>query len=318
MAENIDDKGYRRILSDKRTFLDFVKHHIAAPWTEQIDENDLELVDGRFVTEDFRDKETDIIYKAKIGGQDTIFYVLLELQSRVDFTIPFRLLMYMVNLLSRLFASADSETRELKQFRLPAVVPIVLYNGPWKWSCVRSFKEYLAGYELFAPNIIDFEYIMIDINDPDETELIKIPTLMNLAMLADRKGGADDVLRRLRTVLKISARLTPDEQLQLKDWIVDVIFRKAKDKLNEDEVEDIRKSLQGKDVENMTYAIERAIDEVELRGELRGKLEGKLEGKMETAGLMIKKGFPLEVASECSGISVDELKERFGSGVLDS
>ena len=30
MAENTDDKGYRRMLSDKRNFCDFVKNHIAA------------------------------------------------------------------------------------------------------------------------------------------------------------------------------------------------------------------------------------------------------------------------------------------------
>jgi predicted transposase/invertase (TIGR01784 family) len=159
---------------------------------------------------------------------------------------------------------------------------------------------------------------MIDINDPDEKELIKIPTLMNLAMLADRKGDAANVLRRLRTVLKISGRLTPHEQLQLKDWIVDVIFRKAKGKLNEDEVEEIRKALEGKDGESMTYAIERAFDEVERRGKREGEREGERrgerKGKLKTAESMIKKGLSFEMASECSGISVDELKRRIGGG----
>jgi predicted transposase/invertase (TIGR01784 family) len=240
MTENTDDKGYRRMLSNKRNFLDFVKNHIAAPWTEQIDEDDLELINGRFVTEDFRDKETDIVYKAKISGIDTVFYVLLELQSKSDFTMPFRLLVYMTELLRRLFADADPKARERKRFRLPAVVPIVLYNGVRKWHCVRSFKEYLTDYGLFAPYLIDFEYIMVDINAMDEDELIKIPTLMNLAMFADRKGDAATVLGRLKKVLAIGKRLTPEEQSQLKDWILDVLLRKAKRKLNKDETDNIR------------------------------------------------------------------------------
>jgi predicted transposase/invertase (TIGR01784 family) len=156
VPENIHDKGYKRILSKKRNFLDLLKHHIKAQWVNRISEDDLELVNGEFILKDFRDKEADIIYRARIGAQDVVFYVLLELQSGVDQTMPFRLLIYMVELLRRVFADADEDTRELKSFRLPAVVPIVLYNGGSEWSAVHSFKEYLAEYALFAPYIIDF------------------------------------------------------------------------------------------------------------------------------------------------------------------
>ncbi|MDR1206517.1 MAG: Rpn family recombination-promoting nuclease/putative transposase [Peptococcaceae bacterium] len=156
MPENIHDKGYKRILSKKRNFLDLLKHHIKAQWVDRISEDDLELVNGEFILKDFRDKEADIIYRAKIGAQDVVFYVLLELQSGVDQTMPFRLLIYMVELLRRVFADTDEDTRELKSFRLPAVVPIVLYNGGGEWSAVHSFKEYLTEYALFAPYIIDF------------------------------------------------------------------------------------------------------------------------------------------------------------------
>jgi predicted transposase/invertase (TIGR01784 family) len=143
--ENKNDKGYRRVLYDKRNFLDLVKNHIAAAWTAQINEEDIELIDKNFVTKDFRDREADIIYKAKVNGQDTIFYVLLELQSGVDFTMPFRLLVYMVELMRRIFVATESKKRERKQFRLPAIVPIVLYNGASEWSCVRSLR--LRGVE---------------------------------------------------------------------------------------------------------------------------------------------------------------------------
>jgi predicted transposase/invertase (TIGR01784 family) len=319
MADNKNDKGYRRILSDKRNFLDFVKNHIAAPWVDRIDADDLELIDGQFVTTDFKDRETDIIYRARVDGEDTIFYVLLEMQSKVDFTMPFRLLVYMTGLLGRLFADTEQKVRKRKGFRLPAVVPIVLYNGTRRWSCVRSFKEYLAGYDLFAPNIIDFEYIMIDINEPNEAELIKIPTLMNLAMFADRKGDPENVLHRLRTVIDIGKRLTRDEQTQLKDWITDVVLGKMRAKLGGNEADNIQRALERKDDGNMTYAIERAIDEVERRGKregkAEGKLEGKIEGKLEAAEEMIKDGIPWETASKYSGIPVNELKEHIAPAI---
>jgi hypothetical protein len=208
----------------------------------------------------------------------------------------------MTEMYVRLFNDADEDVRQQKGFRLPAIIPIVLYNGADEWSCVRSFKEYLSGYEMFVPNTIDFEYIMFNVNAPDEDELIKIPTLVNLAMLLDRKGDRDSLLSRLKLAFRISRRLTADEQTELKDWITDVILRKMRGKLNDENMEEIRKSFETGDEAEMTYAIERVIDDVERRGEERGKLEIALA--------MISDGFSIEKASKYSGLSPDKLRRH--------
>jgi ubiquinone/menaquinone biosynthesis C-methylase UbiE len=44
LPENINDKGYRRMLSKKHNFLEFIKQHIAAPWAEQLRAEDMEFV----------------------------------------------------------------------------------------------------------------------------------------------------------------------------------------------------------------------------------------------------------------------------------
>jgi hypothetical protein len=51
MPEQIHDKGYKRILSKKRNFLDLLKHHIKAQWVDRISEDDLELVNDQYVRE---------------------------------------------------------------------------------------------------------------------------------------------------------------------------------------------------------------------------------------------------------------------------
>jgi predicted transposase/invertase (TIGR01784 family) len=297
------------MLSDKRNFLDFVKNHIAAPWVERLDTDCLEHIDANFVTKDFKDKESDIVYRAKIGTGDVIFYVLLELQSRRDFTMPLRLLVYMTELIRRLFDEADKKARTRKNFRLPAVVPMVLYNGSSKWSPVRSFKEYLKDYELFVPNVIDFTYIMIDINETDETELLKTPTLVNLAMFADRKGSPEHILGRLAKMLKLSRKLTEEEQVQLKAWMFDVILRKAKGKIDNDAIKQIEGAFEREEESEMTYAIERAIDEIERRGKRAGIKEGEVKGLLKAAIAMIDDGLPPETASKCSGIPADEIMQ---------
>jgi hypothetical protein len=52
------------------------------------------------------------------------------------------------------FRNAKPDERESEAFRLPAIVPIVLYNGEHKWNCARSFKKYFAEYERFTPHLI--------------------------------------------------------------------------------------------------------------------------------------------------------------------
>lgn len=62
-----------------------------------------QLQDKGYVTEDYRKKEADIVYRMKIRQgdlqeQEVIFYVLLELQSSVDNLMPLRLLNYMTRI----------------------------------------------------------------------------------------------------------------------------------------------------------------------------------------------------------------------------
>jgi predicted transposase/invertase (TIGR01784 family) len=213
----------------------------------------------------------------------------------------------------RLFAEADKDARERKDFRLPAVVPMVLYNGAGKWNCVKSFKEYLRGYELFAPNVIDFKYIMIDINKTDKNELLNMPTLVNLAMFADRKGNPARVLGRLATVLEMSRKLTEDEQVQLRAWVFDVILRKVKGKIDNDAINRIKKAFEWEEESEMTYAIERAIDEIEQRGIRKGERKGERKGQLKVAIAMLDDGMPFETASKYSGIPVSELRQNMES-----
>ncbi|WP_376774499.1 Rpn family recombination-promoting nuclease/putative transposase [Clostridium thailandense] len=101
MDENINnehDLGYKHILSHKKNFVEFLRSFVKKEWVELISEENLVLIDKEFILEDFKEEEADIIYKVNIDGKDIIFYILLELQSKVDFRMPIRLLMYMTEI----------------------------------------------------------------------------------------------------------------------------------------------------------------------------------------------------------------------------
>ena len=50
---NPHDKGYKRIFSIKKNFLDFIKKYVALSWMKDITVEDIELIDKEFITDQF-------------------------------------------------------------------------------------------------------------------------------------------------------------------------------------------------------------------------------------------------------------------------
>ncbi|WP_231967973.1 Rpn family recombination-promoting nuclease/putative transposase [Thermanaeromonas toyohensis] len=172
------DKGYKQLLAYKKVFLELLKTFVREHWVETIDENSLILVNKSYILQDFQEKEADIIYMLKNKDRSIIFYILLELQSTVDYLMPFRLLLYMVEVWRDVYHNTPQAERERKDFRLPPIIPAVLYNGSTQWTAARTFKEMQAGYEEFAKYLLDFRYLLFDVNRYSEEELLNAANLI--------------------------------------------------------------------------------------------------------------------------------------------
>ena len=61
-TDNRYDKGYKRIFSIKKNFLDFIKKYISLNWMMELTENDLELINKEFTTDQFDTYVSDLIY----------------------------------------------------------------------------------------------------------------------------------------------------------------------------------------------------------------------------------------------------------------
>ena len=180
MAENQEqihtphDTGYKYLLASKKAFKQLIRSFVKIGWAEQVDETNLVRIDKSVILQDFQNKEADLIYRTKLKDKDIIFYVLMELQSTVDFLIPYRLLLYMNEIWRDIFKNIPLKEAERKSFRLPAIIPIVLYNGQAKWTVPLNFKETLDSYELFKDHVLDFQYILINVHSYDKEELLTL------------------------------------------------------------------------------------------------------------------------------------------------
>ncbi|WP_135550484.1 Rpn family recombination-promoting nuclease/putative transposase [Paenibacillus cymbidii] len=157
------DKGYKYLLSSKKLFLELLRSFVSREWVEQIAESDLTALDKSFILPDFSEKEADLVYRLKTKEQDVIFYVLMEMQSTVDFQMPYRLLLYQVEIWRDIRNNTDPDAAARKSFKLPAIVPIVLYNGEAPWTANTTFRGGIAGDGRFGDELLDFSYLLIDV-----------------------------------------------------------------------------------------------------------------------------------------------------------
>jgi predicted transposase YdaD len=90
------DSAYKYLFSNKRIFHQFLTRFVDEGFTKKIKLEDIEQVDRSFVSDEFLQRESDIIYKVKLEGREVYIYVLLEFQSTVDKSIPVRMLLYIL------------------------------------------------------------------------------------------------------------------------------------------------------------------------------------------------------------------------------
>ena len=61
------------------------------------------------------------MYKATIGNAEVIFYIILEFQSSVDYSMPIRLFLYMSEIWREVLKNTEKSDVKRKDFKLPAI-----------------------------------------------------------------------------------------------------------------------------------------------------------------------------------------------------
>lgn len=298
------DVGYKHIFSHKTTFLELLRSFIKKDWVNLIKEEDLILVDKSYILSDFEEEESDILYKINIDGNEIIFYVLLEFQSRVDFQMPMRLLFYMVEVWRDILKNSTKSDRRRKEFKLPAVVPIVLYNGKNKWSAKTSFKEILSGYQLFDENILDFNYILFDINRYSNDELYNISNLVSAIFLLDQQMDQEEIIRRLRKMIYILKKISPEQFDVFKQWLKNIIKPRLEANLQEQVDEIIEKSNQ-QEVDSMVSNLGKTLDNIIADNTKKGMKKQATNTAIEA----IKMGLSNEMITKLTGLKDEEIDD---------
>ena len=80
---NIHDSGYKRLFSNKTIFRQLMQTFVTEPWVKDLDFEQMETVDKSFVSDHYKETESDLIYRVGLHGREVYIYVLLEFPTKI-------------------------------------------------------------------------------------------------------------------------------------------------------------------------------------------------------------------------------------------
>ncbi|MHC9544398.1 MAG: Rpn family recombination-promoting nuclease/putative transposase [Vulcanimicrobiota bacterium] len=294
--DKFHDRGYKALFSHSRMVEELIRSFVREEFVEDIDFSKLTRTFNSFVTEEFRERESDIIWQVEIKGSTVYFYLLIEFQSTVDRFMVLRLLSYLMLFYLELIKDENVRKRE----QLPAVFPVLLYSGEETWTAPQSIEELIQIPSRLPSSFIPiFRYYKIAENEWSSESLLKMDNIVSrlfliettdARMIGEVVGEAIDVLKR-----EVDPELRRSFGLWLR-WLLK--------KRNIDIEIDIE-TMTGQEVRTMLEANLRRHEEELLE---RGRQEGRQEADLIHARDMKALNVEREIIKKVTGIDIDTIE----------
>ena len=257
------DKIFREVLEDKREVASLINKVLKLEGKkEALQEDDLERCNGKFVSSSFNYAEADMVYRK--SGEDIFF--LIEHQSTVDYSMPYRILMYCLEILKR---AIDVTRISKKDYKMPMVYPIVIYTGKRKWNieqCVEERQQKIPGCEPLR----FYEYEIVDMNDYSEQQLLSDKSFLSKLMLLEKAHTNEKMMESFRKILQ--EELTEKN----KDLLKRIVLYILREEIGKEQKEQLLKELEGKGGEDKMI-VERLREAMRYEAMQEAKQEARKE-----------------------------------------
>jgi predicted transposase/invertase (TIGR01784 family) len=314
MSKN-HDSSYKFLFSNPELVRDLIMGFIPDEWLQSLDYSTLEKVPGSYISEDFQQREDDIVWKVKVGGDWVYLYLLMEFQSSVDKYMALRMMVY----IGLLYQDLIKRGEVLEDGRLPPILPIVLYNGSQKWTAVTNISELIPVVpglvSQFSPSL---QYLLIDENNYTDSELASLHNLV-AAVFRLEHASSPSAVSELTNLLADWLSDRPDLRRMFALWIRATLMRKQEYGIvmpQVDDLQEIRVMLADK-VEEWAKAY---IAEGKQEGRQEGRQEGLQQGEVLALQRLLAKRFgviPADIIALIANAPVVDI-ERWLDRVIDA
>ncbi|RKX73200.1 MAG: hypothetical protein DRP87_19295 [Spirochaetes bacterium] len=290
------DIRYKYLFSHPLFVQRLLQSFVHERFVRRLDFNSLQRIDKSFVTEEFRERESDIIWKIDFQGSALYLFLLLEFQSTVDHTMPLRFLRY----ITEFYQSFHGKTESSK---LPPVFPLLLYNGDRSWTVPGNIAELIETTipEKYIPS---FHYYPVIENEIPKSTLVRVKNALSAVFYAEN-SSPEELEREIDTFFSIIKEEELEAVQILANWLNDFLATRDSEK---------RKPVMQKinslmEVKSMFLTKLKEHDErIREEGKKQGIVKGIEENRRQTVRKMLSKGYPVEEICEITGLSREEVE----------
>ena len=294
------DKYFQRVFSNEQDAASLLRTCVPRRLADTLKWSTLSLLRGRFVDDDWRRNETDMLYSVEREGTETpvLVYVLLEHQSTPDPWLRLRLLGYCVQVWQQWRRQHESEER------LPLLVPVVFFQGARRWEYEREFADLVTDAAQEWRWVPRFEHLLID-----QTELgaesvtgAVAARVLQIAMMATFREAPGELLEWVTRLIGELYRAKGFEEVAKHVEYVLATQPEAQRKVFS---EALRRNVPGRGGEVMNYVeemIERGRREGRQEGRQEGRREGELKGQVRAIEGFVARDIPWPTIEAATGI----------------
>ncbi|MBN2657752.1 MAG: Rpn family recombination-promoting nuclease/putative transposase [Spirochaetales bacterium] len=291
------DSRYKYLFKHKLMVERLMKSFVHEKFVRHLDFSTMERLDKSFVTEEFKEKESDIIWKLRYKNKPFYIFLLIEFQSTVDYSMPLRFFRYIAEFYQALQLNPKND-------KYPAVFPLLLYNGEEIWDVPSSIQE-LIEPSISKQYIPHFEYSPIIINLIPENTLLKIHNAVSAIFLTENTG-----YNELETRIDFFISIIHDEVPELKR-IFDIWFTSILE--NRTDMDHIvirnRMSTLQEEKEMFTTTVQKYGRKFLEQGIEQGIERGEHKKALSDARNMKEYGIETDIICKVTGLSEEIVKE---------
>ena len=288
------DKMFKEMLSEKKSTVDFINSFLHL----NLVEDDMEKYEKEFRTSEFSNVEADVVYKIKNKN----VFILIEHQSSVDYKMSYRIMRYKYAIIE---SAIDKKRLKEQSYRIPMVIPIVLYTGKRKWKrlLINDIEEKVEGY---AENWLG--YTLIDVNEFSKEELLADNLIITKAMLIEKSKNKEELYKNIEEVINIQKEKKAFDNLQLEKLITYELSETEDKNIMHEFIEKIR-NIEGSEkiMTNASRIINREIRKQRKEGREEGSQQGLQQG-MVLVAKRLKGKMNMKDISQITGLSETEIE----------
>lgn len=311
IVNNAHDKIFRDLLMDKEEVANLLNKILKL--TNKLTQDTIEKYNTNFITYNYKNRQSDIVYKIK----DNSIFFLIEHQSKIDYSMPYRILNYSMEIMRDL---VEGKNIKVSKYKYPIIIPIVIYTGNYRWRVSRKMIDISKKFEGHEKESITVEYNLMDINNYSKENLVNSKLFIPKIMAIEKCKTREELIEVLEKIILNINRAKDKQKIEriIKYILVETLgneeIQRLISKLNkeEEEVSMLKENLLKEKKMIMKKAAKEGLKQGMEKGMRQGMRQGMQKGIQDSMIKIIKNmtiyGETEEKIQKYTGMTNEQIK----------